>query len=271
MTELLAWAKANPGKFTYPNPYLDRNDVGGVFLRNMLYEFGGTDGIVTDFTNYKTLLGPYNPTLYAEQAPRVFRQLQALAPYVYKNATSGQPYYPFTYTVLNTMLQHNEVIMTMAFDSFNAASNIIPQGQAKPAIIQSFVPLEIGTIANVAFAAIPFNSPNILAALVAGNYIGSIQAQFNRREPVCLSTQGCAWQQQYSASCDELVNNGWSVAFDYLHSQDYPSTPPFASLRDPYSLPEVDGNYGANLVKDWEDCVFKNYTATRATSGTLCH
>jgi ABC-type uncharacterized transport system YnjBCD substrate-binding protein len=276
LSQLRDWIIANPGKFTYPNPNTDAGGTAAAFIRMFMYEFGGTptatpvtNTVPKNYVNYKTLLGSYNPSIYAQQAPRAFAQLQAISPYLYLNTTTKQPFYPATSTDLDDLFTDGDVIFTMAYDIFHAGT--LPGGNQVPPLIKSYVPSLLGSVSNIAFVAIAFNSPNKLAAVVTGNYIASMGAQFYRRQPSCPSSSGCAWLQAYSTTCDAIVNGGWQVSFDYLNSNDYPSNPPTESLRSPYALPEIEGTYGVNMDSDWIDCILDNLTATKASSGTYCN
>ncbi len=118
--------------------------------------------------------------------------------------------------------------------------------------IKAYVPAT-GAVSNLNFFSIFKNSKNILPALVVGNYLGSIQAQFSRRTSSGYSK---SWIEAYSPTCPAITTGGWNVAFDYLADYvNYVQTPPVEQLRSPYALPEIDASYQTQMVSDWTTCV----------------
>ena len=129
---------------------------------------------------------------------------------------------------------------------------------------KAYVPTAAGSgaVSNINFFTIMANSPNILPALVVGDYIGSIQAQFNRRTSSGFSK---SWIEAYSTSCAAITTGGWNVAFDYLSNYvNYPQTPPVIQLRAPYALPEISAAYQTQMNSDWANCVQPNLYSTAA-------
>ncbi len=69
---LVAWIKANPGKFTYPAP---PDFTGSVFVRQMLYYVNG---------GYQDLLGAFGQAKYDALAPKLWDLLNGLKPSLWR-------------------------------------------------------------------------------------------------------------------------------------------------------------------------------------------
>lgn len=132
----------------------------------------------------------------------------------------------------------------------------------------AYVPTGSGALANNNFLSIMSNSANKLASIVVGNYIASIQMQFNRRSND--GTTSKRWIGAYSITSDAYVNQGWDAAFNYLvKNVNYPQTPAVQYLRPPSSLPEIDARYQTRMNADWYSCVY-NYGSSTASGNAVC-
>ena len=105
--DLIDWIVAHPGKFTYPNPYVNPI-VGSAFVRHFLYYFPTTD-------TFADLLGPFNEAAYLKHAPAAFAALRKIAPYLYTKSGSSAPYYPPTEAALDSIYASGGVWMTLAY------------------------------------------------------------------------------------------------------------------------------------------------------------
>eukprot|EP01038_Epipyxis_sp_PR26KG_P006568 gene6568-9026_t len=238
MSDLVTWAKSNPGKFTYPNPSLDF--TGSVLIRHFLYEFGPSG------TSYKSMLGDFSSSVYNKRVPYAFQMLRTLNKYVYK--INNQSYYPDNITASDTLFANEEIWLTLSYDPAHAGS-LVSEG-FWPNSTMSYVPTT-GTISNTNFVAIGKYAKNKLAAIVVANFIASIGAQFNRRQPEQWGAIQC-----YDVYSDPLTKGGWQIAFDYLKT--YKQTPSAASLRAG-ALPEMVAEYTTHMQSDWVTCV-ANYS-----------
>ena len=167
--ELIEWVEANPGLFTYPAPP-DFN--GSVFVRHVFYHAAG---------GVENLLGPFDQELYDEVAPRAWEILNAMEP----NLWRGGQTYPTSIAQLNELFANSEVDLTFNYEpsQFGLA---VESGQF-PDTVRSYG-LTDGTIGNTNYTLIPFNSPNIPAALVLQNVLLSGEAQLEKALPSVWGT-----------------------------------------------------------------------------------
>lgn len=149
--ELAAWAKENPGRFTYPAP---PNHVGDAFVRQLFYWAAGGP---------EPFLGEYDQATYDRYAPVVWDYLNEIKPYLWRE---GQTYPELP--ALAEMLANQEVDFAMEYDA-SRASNFINQGRY-PDSIRTFV-FETGTVANTSYVAIPYNASNPAGAMVLANFL----------------------------------------------------------------------------------------------------
>lgn len=240
--QLVTWVQANPGRFTYPAPQCFQANcpstydfTGSVFIRHFLYYYP-TSGSYTD------MLGDFNQNTYNVHASAAFTKLREIQPYLYNR--SGIPYYPNDIAESDSLFAKGEIWLTLSYDPSHAG--ILVAQEYWPKTTQGYV-LKSGVISNTNFIAIGWNAKNILGALVVTNFIASIQAQFNRRQP-----EGWGAIQCYNPSSSTLTTGGWKVAFDYLMTT--PQTPPTADLRKA-AMPELAAAYTTTMQSDWVTCV----------------
>jgi len=143
IAELLEWAKANPGKFTYPAPP-DFN--GSVFVRHVFYHAaGGVD----------KLLGEFDQATYDEVAKKTWDILNDLEPSLWRDGKT----YPATIAAMEQLYANSEVDLTFNYE---------PAGVG--------LKIEDGTFP-------PTTSPNKAAALVLQNVLLSGEAQLQKAMP----------------------------------------------------------------------------------------
>ena len=160
--ELLDFAKENPGKVTYPAP---PDFTGSAFIRNIIYDISG----------YKTFLEIKDKNLEQAVDPAI-RYLETIKPYLWRKGET----YPATIAQLNNMFVDGEVLLGMSYTPYYASGQI-ENGQY-PDSIDTYV-FNNGTIGNTHFLAIPFNSGNKEAAMVAINMIESVEVQASKYDP----------------------------------------------------------------------------------------
>jgi putative spermidine/putrescine transport system substrate-binding protein len=164
MPALLEWIRANPGQFTYPAPP-DFN--GSVFVRHVFYHAAG---------GAEALLGPFDQAKFDDVAAKTWAILNDLKPYLWREGAT----YPSTITQLNDLYSNGEVAMTFDYDAAQFGLGV--QSGKYPDSTRSYG-LADGTIGNTNYTAIPFNSPNKAAAMVAQNLMLSGAAQFEKARP----------------------------------------------------------------------------------------
>jgi putative thiamine transport system substrate-binding protein len=164
MVDLLAYAKAHPGRFTYPEP---PDFLGSTFLKQALLELTDQrDALQKPATDAN--FGPVTAPLWVwldEIRPHLWRQGQA---------------YPPSMPALRQLLADGEIDITFSFHP-NDASAEIEKGHL-PATVRTYV-FTGGTIGNTHFVAIPFNARAKEGAMVVANFLLSPEAQARKQDP----------------------------------------------------------------------------------------
>ncbi|EPR37385.1 ABC uncharacterized transporter periplasmic component-like protein [Desulfovibrio sp. X2] len=164
MPELLAWAKAHPGRFTHPQV---RNFMGSTFLKQALYE------LVEDKS---VLQKPATSGNFAKVTAPLWAWYDQLRPNLWRQGRQ----FPENATAEDQLLADGEVDMSLSFQP-GEASNLIQSGQL-PDTVRTFV-MRGGTIGNTHFVAIPFNSSAKEAAMVVADFLLSPEAQARKQDP----------------------------------------------------------------------------------------
>lgn len=164
MDELLAWAKANPGKFAYPAP---PEFTGSAFVRHVLYEWGG---------GHEAFMGDMSESDFLSKAQPVWKYLNQLEPLLWREGKT----YPESLAKLDQLFANGEVWMSMGYDPARA-TNLV-KNKTFPATTKTFV-LDAGTLSNTHYLAIPFNAPQPAAALATINFLQSPDAQITKFDP----------------------------------------------------------------------------------------
>jgi putative spermidine/putrescine transport system substrate-binding protein len=221
MAALLDWIRANPGQFTYPAPP-DFN--GSVFVRHVFYHAaGGADA----------LLGPFDQPKFDEVATKTWAILNDLKPYLWREGAT----YPSTIAQLNDLYSNGEVAMTFDYDASQFGLGV--QAGKYPETTRSYG-LADGTIGNTNYTAIPFNSPNIAAAMVAQNLMLSAEAQLEKARPE-------VWGAAPVIELGRLDADA-RAGFDALVS--HPSVVPAEELGRA-ALPELQADWIAAIEAGW--------------------
>ncbi|KAF0194862.1 MAG: hypothetical protein FD169_1604 [Bacillota bacterium] len=156
--ELLALARANPGRFTYPAP---PDFTGSAFVRNIIYEIVGFDAINNVAADKDAIYDIIKPALDF---------LNELEPYLWEAGRT----YPPDVASLDRMFAEGQILWAMSYTPLQAAQ-LIAKNEV-PATTQTFVFAE-GNIGNTHYVAIPFNSPNKDAALALIHHLTSVAMQ----------------------------------------------------------------------------------------------
>ena len=259
MAELYSWiAGSGSGKFTYAAPChavsvgssiiscASGDYTGSVFIRQVLHSIVGD--VYSDF-NDQTV----DETLYSKWAPKLFKKLRDLESNLYTDNTNAalvNDTYPMNQTVTDTLFATQNVYLTHSYNSLHTSSKISSGEWDNWAYGTVFTD---NTIANTNYIAIPKNAPNLMGAIVAGNFIGSAAAMYSRAEVQFL-------QQVYDPACDAFAVDGWQVPFDLLNIT-YSSHDPTTSELSSYRIGEISTAYASRLEVDWYYCVY-NYSPT---------
>ena len=158
---LLEFAKANPGKVTYPAL---PDFTGSAFVRNLIYEICGWEQFQTMEPDYDTVKAAIEPAL---------DYLRELNPYLWNEGKT----FPDSSTTVDAMFADGELVMNMSYGPFSVVTGI-NQG-IYTETTQTFV-FDKGTIGNTNYMAIGFNAPNKAGAMVVINAIISGEIQLTQ-------------------------------------------------------------------------------------------
>jgi putative spermidine/putrescine transport system substrate-binding protein len=227
MAGLLAWIKANPGQFTYPAPP-DFN--GSAFVRQVFYyAAGGPD----------QLLGDFNQAKFDEVAPKAWKILNDLKPYLWRQGET----YPADINALNQLFANHEVSFTFNYEP--AQFGVAVDNGTYPNTTRSFG-LTDGTLGNTNYVLIPYNSPHKAAAMVLANVLLSYEAQLQKAKPEVWGTSPAidisALPADQKAAFDALPRHESVVA---------------ASELAKHALPELQGAWVSPIEAGWKDNVAK--------------
>lgn len=163
MAELLALARQQPGRITYPRP---PNFHGTTFIKQALIEHA---------PDVKALAQPVTPATLEAQAAPLWRFLDALHPHLWR----GGKQFPQNSAAVRQMMADGELVMALTFNPNEAANEIA--AKRLPATVQSWQ-FAKGTIGNTHFVAIPYNAPSKAGAQVVANFLLSPAAQARKAD-----------------------------------------------------------------------------------------
>ncbi|MCE8036843.1 ABC transporter substrate-binding protein [Halomonas sp. MCCC 1A11062] len=163
MAQLLTWAEANPGRFTYPRI---PDFLGSTFLKQALI------ALVDDGD---ALYEPVAQSDFEEVTAPLWEYLDALHPHLWR---SGRQF-PANGPELRRLLADGEVALAFTFNPAEPAAAVADF--ELPESTRSYV-LDGGTLGNVHFVAIPFNSPRRAAAMVVADFLLSPEAQARKQD-----------------------------------------------------------------------------------------
>ena len=165
---LADWAKANPGRFTYPQP---PDYLGLTFLKQVLY------ALLPDPLILQSPAADADPALEA-----LWQFLDALHPNLWRQAKA----FPPNEAALGQLLADDEVGITFAFNPGRASAEIA--AGTLPDTVRTFV-LDGGTIGNASFVAIPFNANATAGAQVVANLLLEPAVQARAQDASVLGFQ----------------------------------------------------------------------------------
>jgi putative spermidine/putrescine transport system substrate-binding protein len=151
--ELLEWARANPGRFTYiaPGPGAFQ---GTRFVKGALFELsGGAEQWLA-----------YDEALWEEHSPALWAYLNELEPHLWR----GGETYPKDENELHGLFANGEVDFSIT-QAIAGAGPLIAEGLV-PETARAFV-FDDFMIGDFNYVAIPKNAPNKAAALVLANLL----------------------------------------------------------------------------------------------------
>ncbi len=161
--ELLAFAKAHPGRVSYPQP---PDFHGTTFVKQLLLELT---------PNKAVLQQAVTPAAFATATPALWAYLDQLHPHLWRNGKT----FATSAAEMHRMLGDGELNLSLTFNP-NEAANLIASKQL-PASAYSFG-FTGGTIGNVHFVAIPVNARAKAGAQVFANFLLSAEAQTRKAD-----------------------------------------------------------------------------------------
>ena len=162
--ELLAWAKAHPGRFTYPKP---PQFHGSSFLKQILLELTADPA-----------------PLYREASDADFARLTAplwvWLDQLHLALWRKGKLFPTSAAETRQLLDDGELAMAISFNPGEAQSSV-QNGTLPPAV--RAVAMSKGALTNSHFLAIPFNASARAGAKVVANFLLSPTAQARKADP----------------------------------------------------------------------------------------
>ncbi|MAU52375.1 MAG: ABC transporter substrate-binding protein [Roseovarius sp.] len=161
---LLDWARANPGRFAYPQP---PDFLGSTFLKQAVMELAPDPAVLTE---------PVTEESYEAATAPLRDYLDDLTPHLWRGGAA----YPQSGPRLIQLMNDGEIDLALSFNP-NEPQNAIANYEL-PDTVRSYV-LDGGTIGNASFVAIPYNANAKEGALVLANFLLSPEAQAKKQNP----------------------------------------------------------------------------------------
>lgn len=216
---LLAWAKAHPGKFTYPAP---PDFTGSMAVRSLLYaQMGGPTA----------LDGAFNEQKYATVTKDFYKQLNAIEPSLWRRGKT----YPASQEAVEKLFADGEISAYFSYGP-GAVSTKVANGSF-PQSTREAVPAS-GNISNYSFVSIPKNAANRSAAFVLANTLQDPAVQL-----ALFKATGIYPGIEVARSSQSIQQKFAAV----------PQSPSVLSLADltAKAQPELASGYPARIDKDW--------------------
>ncbi len=189
-SDFLLYAKANPGRMTYPKL---PDFHGTTFVKQLLSEL---------IADPEVLQKPVDPASFLSQTKPLWDYLDELHPVLWHSGTA----FPASAAEMNRMLADHELNISLTFNP-NEGANLVASGQL-PQTAYSFG-FTGGMIGNVHFVAIPVNARAKEGAMVFANFLLSAEAQ-DRKANINVWGDGTVLDpthlpEQYKADLDKIT------------------------------------------------------------------
>ncbi|HCR48523.1 MAG TPA: ABC transporter substrate-binding protein [Bacteroidetes bacterium] len=161
-SQLAAWIKAHPGRFT-----IDTQFAGLTFLKGLLIDIAGGQTVLN---------GPFDEAKYQQYSAQLWQYLKDLRPHFWRRGET----YPEGVAQLHQLFANREIDFTMS-NNDGEVDNKVLQGLF-PETARAYV-WESGTIQNSHFLGITTHSGQKPAALVVINFLLSPEAQHKKMIP----------------------------------------------------------------------------------------
>lgn len=220
MSALLEWAKANPGQFSYPRI---PDFTGSTFLKQALIELTDQDD---------ALYQPVEDADFERVTDPLWAYLDELHPHLWRSGRT----FPDSGPHLRTLMSDGELSLAFSFYPTDAAVAVMEY--ELPESVRSYV-LEGGTLGNVHFVAIPYNSPHKAGAMALANFLLSPEAQAQKQS---LSM----WGDRSVLDIDQLDADARAL---FERGEQHPSELPTDALSN--TLPEPHPSWMTALQDAW--------------------
>lgn len=225
LEELLDWARANPGRFTYPAP---PDFTGSVFVREVLYSVSG---------GYENVPLAFSQEAFDELTPALYAELQDLEASLWR----GGETYPQDSNELNQLFADGEVDFTMTYGPATltqlVADGTYPAGT-------KVLTLDEGTVGNASFLGLASTSGSKAGAMVVANLSLSAEQQAAKAQPD-------VWGQFTVLDLDQLSDDQRAL-FDALPSS--PVVPAYDVLSE-NANPELAAAWVTPIDEGWRQLV----------------
>jgi putative thiamine transport system substrate-binding protein len=181
--ELQAFARANPGRVSYPRP---PDFHGTTFLKQVLLELN---------PDRSALYKPYAADAFERAALPLWTYLDTLHPYLWR---SGKQFVQSA-AATRQMLADGELLFALTFNPNDAANEIAAKRMASTVVSYQFAG---GTVGNTHFVAVPFNARAKEGAVVLADFLLSPEAQARKADiavwgdPTVLAVERLSASQQ---------------------------------------------------------------------------
>jgi len=217
MTELLAFAKAHPGRVSYPRL---PDFHGTTFVKQALIEVNA---------DRSALYKPVTPEALAKATAPLWAFLDALHPNLWR---AGKQF-PQNAAAVRQMMADGELLLAFTFNPNEAANEIAASRLPTSVISYQF---SKGTVGNTHFVAIPFNARAKEGAQVLANFLLSPEAQARKADIA-------QWGDPTVLALDKLpAVERARFSAKFLPGQVEKSAP---------TLPEPHGSWVAGLEQGW--------------------
>ncbi len=217
--QLLAFARANPGRFSYPKP---PNFHGTTFLKQTLLDLLPT-------SQRAILYRPYDAGQFETTTLALWAHLDELHPHLWR---SGKQF-PANAGAMRQQLLDGELLLSFTFNP-NEVANEVSAGRMPDTVVS--YQFDSGTIGNTHFVAIAFNSAAKEAAQVVANFLISPVAQSRKADLKIWGDPSVLAPSKLMASDAALFNAGRATG----------QVERFAPV-----IPEPHGSWVDPIEKEW--------------------
>jgi len=164
MAGVLDWARAHPGRFTYPAP---PDFTGSVFVRQVLYSVAG---------GYGEVPSAFDQAAYDDLTPALWDTLADLGPSLWREGRT----YPRDSVALDRLFAEGQVDLTMTYGPATLTQLVADGTFPETTRVLS---LDEGTVGNASFLAIPSSAADSEGAMVVADLALSPAQQAAKAAP----------------------------------------------------------------------------------------